>query len=213
MDTDTIHLIFDCDGTLIDSYGAITDKICRLFERHHVTCDPDEVRRLSLEKHIGYSIRTIASRHGLDPERTRAEYDGIEEDTGRIALIDGVRDVLKDPRFTCYVYTHRGPSCREILTRLGVAACFAEIVDSTYGFRNKPNSQGVDYLIEKYALDKRRTYYIGDRTLDIECGINAGVGTIFLRTSGIELDHADADYTVDRLAEIRELPLSGISGN
>ena len=31
----------------------------------------------------------------------------------------------------------------------------------------KPNSQAADYLLDKYQLDPEKTYYIGDRTLDV----------------------------------------------
>ena len=42
----------------------------------------------------------------------------------------------------------------------------------------KPSGEGVNYLAEKYALDKAATAYIGDRTLDVLCAKDAGVQAI-----------------------------------
>lgn len=204
---DQINLIFDCDGTLIDSYAAITDTIVRLFAGHGIVCDPKEVRQICLLHHADYCICELALRHGLDPEATVTEHRGIPEDTSSVKLMPGVRELVADGRFRCFVFTHRGPSCRELLTRFGVADRFVEIVDRTYGLPRKPSGEGVTYLVEKYDLDRKKTYYVGDRSLDIECGLNAGVGTIFLQSAGVDIDFSMADYAVEELGEILKLEL------
>lgn len=206
MNNDRINLIFDCDGTIIDSYGAITDVVCRLFLTHGIVCDSGEVRKLALFRNVTYAVTETARAYGLDPAVLWAEYGGIKEDTDRITLMPGARQLLDCPRFTCFMYTHRGPGCRDILSRLGVLDAFTEIVDTGYGFRRKPDSQGVDYLVEKYGLDRRKTYYVGDRSVDLECGKNAGVGTVFLRSSGLDIDCSAADYSVGCLSDIMSLP-------
>ena len=75
-------------------------------------------------------------------------------------------------------------------------------MDFSFGFKAKPDSQGVDYLVQKYGLDKAKTYYVGDRIIDIQCGLNAGVGTIFYNSSGLDIDSSEADFVVSDLAEI-----------
>ena len=46
---------------------------------------------------------------------------------------------------------------------------------SGYGCRPKPSGDGVRYLVEKYGLDPDRTWYVGDRSLDVLCAKDAGV--------------------------------------
>lgn len=42
------------------------------------------------------------------------------------------------------------------------------------------------YLIETYELDKATTYYVGDRLLDVETAVAAGIGSINLQIDGVE---------------------------
>lgn len=202
MENGRINLIFDCDGTLIDSYGAISDTVHRLFLAHGTDCSKDYIREYSLRSTVSDCVRHLSEKYGLDFETMHDEYGRTEENRNMITLIPHAADVAENDEFRCFVYTHRGPDCRQIFQRLGILDCFVEIVDKSCGFKRKPDPEGVTYLVEKYGMDKKRTYYVGDRALDIECGINAGVGTIFLNSSGLDIDCSKADFVIDDLREI-----------
>ena len=61
---------------------------------------------------------------------------------------------------------------------------FTEILTSQSGFSRKPSPEAATYLIDKYELDSRNTYYIGDRILDVEFAQNSGIQSInFLESS------------------------------
>ena len=62
-----------------------------------------------------------------------------------------------------------------ILRDLDLDVCFTEILTSQSGFARKPSPEAATYLISKYHLKPDRTYYIGDRTLDIEFAQNSGI--------------------------------------
>ena len=97
---------------------------------------------------------------------------------GLISMHFGAKETLErlaDSGAVHFVYTHRGDSSGPILERLGILDCFREIVTSEYGFSSKPSGEGVRYLVEKYRLDPVRTWYVGDRTLDVYCAKDAGV--------------------------------------
>ena len=83
-----------------------------------------------------------------------------------------------------FVYTHRGGSSGPILRRLGILDCFREVVTSAYGFSPKPSGDGVRYLLEKYGLDPGRTWYVGDRQLDVFCAKDAGVKALLYLPPG-----------------------------
>lgn len=200
-----INLIFDCDGTLIDSYEAIIDRECRLFREHDIICNPAKIRELSLLTSVSESVKLLAAQIDLDGDALIKEIHALSENHELITLFDGVKEVLSNNKFRLFVYTHRGASCKEILEKLGILDFFEEIVDRTYGFKRKPDSEGVDYLINKYNLDKKNTFYVGDRTLDIECGINAGIKTIFFNSSGLNLDVSRADFVIQHFIEINNL--------
>ncbi|WP_153055871.1 HAD-IA family hydrolase, partial [Streptococcus suis] len=63
---------------------------------------------------------------------------------------------------------------------------FTEILTSDSGFARKPSPEALLFLIEKYGLNKENTYYIGDRLLDVETAINAGIQSINLQIDGVE---------------------------
>ncbi|MCQ2457487.1 MAG: HAD hydrolase-like protein [Clostridia bacterium] len=206
MTNDKINLIFDCDGTLIDSYPAIADATRRLFLAHGVACDAEEIRGRALHTWLSRCIEDIAKENGLDPEMMLRDLSRFPENPAMIRPMPHADELLRCGRFRCFVYTHRGPGCRDIFTGLGMSDCFEEIVDSSYRFPRKPDGAGVGYLVEKYGLDRSGTYYVGDRSIDIECGLNAGTGTIFLRSSGLDIDCSRASFAVDDLKDIIGLP-------
>lgn len=59
-----------------------------------------------------------------------------------------------------------------------------------------------------HSLDLRRSYMIGDKALDAQCGRNAGVRTILVETGNEALAHGHgADWTARDLAEAVEIVL------
>ena len=104
-----------------------------------------------------------------------------------IGLIPGAVETLEALRCAGarhFVYTHRGRSTGRLLDRLGLASFFEEIVTSEYGFQPKPSGDGVRYLVDRYGLDKAETAYVGDRSLDVACALDAGVRAVLFLPEG-----------------------------
>ena len=66
------------------------------------------------------------------------------------------------------------------MERFGVRQYIIEVVTSANGFARKPSPEVIDYGIDKYHLDKARTYYVGDRRLDVEAAENVGIPSLNL---------------------------------
>ena len=60
----------------------------------------------------------------------------------------------------------------------------------------------LDDMIEKYNIDCSQSYMIGDSTIDIQTGINAGLHTILVHTG---VAGTDAKYDVKTETETRDL--------
>ena len=88
-----------------------------------------------------------------------------------------------------FVYTHKGDNALTILRDLGLESYFTEILTSQSGFARKPNPEAADYLLDKYQLNPEKTYYIGDRTLDVEFAQNCGIQSINFLESTYEGNH------------------------
>lgn len=202
-----INLIFDCDGTILNSYNAIVDWIYRIFEKMGATCNKEEIYQLCLYKNVDYCVKVLADKFCLNIEDIYKNSEEVKENLELISAYPNLKELITNPRFNSFVYTHRGPSCKAVLDNLGVLKDFIEVVDSTYKLKKKPDPEGIEYLINKYSLDRENTYYVGDRLIDIQCGLNANIKTIFFNSSGLDIDSSKADFVVSNLIDICNLPL------
>ena len=89
------------------------------------------------------------------------------------------------------------------------------VIDATYHCPHSPKEncncrKPAIGLIVRAAkdlhLDLRRSFLVGDKKTDIECGRNAGMKTVLIRTGyGKETPAAMADFVANNLQELAEL--------
>ncbi len=171
--------IWDLDGTLLDSYGVIVEGAARAAAEAGLKDPADEVLKAVKQGSVTGYLKDAGMRSGVPFDQLRARYRRYTHALDdRTTLTDGAGETLEKLRHmgaVHYVYTHRGGSSGPILERLGILRCFREVVTSEYGFSPKPSGDGIRYLLGKYGLDPERTWYVGDRTLDVFCAKDAGV--------------------------------------
>ena len=198
----TRAFIWDLDGTLLDSYEAILDGITETYAYYSLDFDREAVHAFILQQSVQSLLEDVAREHGLDAEEmNRYRASSLREKNAQVHLMQGARDILawaKEEGITQFVYTHKGKNAYPILEDLGILSYFQEIVTTDNGFRRKPDPEGVDYLVDKYQLDRSETYYIGDRTLDVDLADNAGIGSINFLDYKPDINHA-----IQRLDDIR----------
>ncbi len=64
----------------------------------------------------------------------------------------------------------------------------------------KPKTGLIDKAQKKFDLDLTSSFMIGDKATDIECGRQAGIKTIMVKTGYGEVDKAKPDHVADNLA-------------
>lgn len=176
-------LIWDMDGTLVDSYPAIVPAARETLADFGLDLSEEEIRREVLNTSVGALLQRVAREQGWDPAPIQAAFQ--RRNDSRIEAIlpmPHARDCLAAlERAGCrsFVYTHRGTSCPAILEHTGLRPYFTELVTALNGLPRKPAPEGILYLLEKYALDPAACFYVGDRRLDMEAAENAGIGGIF----------------------------------
>ncbi len=176
--------IWDLDGTLLDSYGAITGSLAALTDEIGYALPSEKILREIKTKSVSGLLRRISEERGISYDQLWNRYREISR--GRleeITLMDGAAETLsalRDRGAVHFVYTHRGASSEPVLKRLKLLGFFTEVVTHEYGLPLKPAGDGILYLTEKYGLDPEKTRYVGDRRLDMECAANAGVRGILL---------------------------------
>jgi D-glycero-D-manno-heptose 1,7-bisphosphate phosphatase len=97
--------------------------------------------------------------------------------------------------FTEYFYCYHHPN--------GVIPEFSKDCDC-----RKPKNYFVMKAIADYDIDKRKSWFIGDRDKDVECGISSGLRTIRIQSNYYEYkNNIDADFITADLKEASEIIL------
>ena len=185
--------IWDLDGTLLDSYEAILSGIEETFGQFSIPYDKEKVREFILKFSVQDLLVQVAEERKLDVEvlnQVRAQ--SLAEKNAQVVLMPGAREVLSwadQVGIQQFVYTHKGDNAFAILRDLGLEPYFTEILTSQSGFARKPSPEAATYLLDKYQLDSEKTYYIGDRTLDVEFAQNSGIQSLNFLESTYEGNH------------------------
>lgn len=196
--------IWDLDGTLLDSYEAILSGIEETYSQFSIPYHKEEVRECILKYSVQDLLEKVAEEREIDVKilnQIRAQ--SLAEKNAQVVLMPGAREILNwaDTRgIHQFVYTHKGDNAFTILKDLGMDSYFTEILTSQSGFARKPSPEAASYLIDKYGLDPKKTYYIGDRILDVEFAQNSQIKSINFLESPYE-----ANQMIETLEEIRSL--------
>ncbi|TAA65593.1 HAD family hydrolase [Streptococcus sp. LQJ-218] len=195
--------IWDLDGTLLDSYEAILSGIEETFGQFAIPYDKKMVREFILKYSVQDLLVQVAEERKLDVEvlnQVRAQ--SLAEKNAQVVLLPGARYVLAwadQVGIQQFVYTHKGDNAFTILRDLSLESYFTEILTSQSGFARKPSPEAATYLLDKYQLDPANTYYIGDRTLDVEFAQSSGIQSLNFLESSYEDNH--------RIQTLADIPL------
>ena len=201
------HLIFDFDGTISNSY-PIFMTIVHDFAKEKglpIPVDDDTLFR-ALNITVKYAIelmewdKQVSYQDFLDffyeQQALRAkEFCAFPE---AVELLEYAQKRGKH----CYIYTHTGSVVSQMLKNMGIFHYFDFILDGSYGFPAKPCPDALNFFSKKLGLDPQSCMMIGDRPIDAQAGMNAGMhGCLWDSYGFFEDEHVD--YKVKRLSEIK----------
>lgn len=185
--------IWDLDGTLLDSYDAILAGLEETYAHYQLPFDRASIKDYILKHSVQDLLVVVAAEYQLDvTDLNHRRAESLAEKNAQVLLMEGARDVLswaKDAGIEQFVYTHKGENALVILRDLGLESFFKEILTSQSGFARKPNPEAARYLMKKYGLEPENTYYIGDRSLDIDFARNSQIQSINFLPSDYEGNH------------------------
>lgn len=197
-----LNIIWDVDGTLLDTYPAITEAYHEVVRAHGGTVDRARIGELA-RVGLGHCAAALAAALGLAPSAVAAEF---EARYGRSPLetqgpFAGAVEVCRSVRASGGVntiFTHRGrASTRSLLETHRMTDLFAAWLSVEDGYPKKPDPRGFDALLQRFRLPRETTIAIGDRGIDIAAGRAAGLYTVLYGTgrSDPEPDLGVTDYS------------------
>jgi phosphoglycolate phosphatase len=196
-------VIFDLDGTLIDSIGDIADALNRTLGTAH----PD----VEVARWVGSGVHALLERAGVaaagldEAARTfRAHYGAQPARHTRPYL--RVRETLRAIGCAKAIATNKpGELARTIVTRLGLADEFVAVLGEDDVGAHKPDPLIVDILRGKVGAARAQTLYVGDSLVDAATARAAGV-ELCLVTYGYAppdvIRACPAEYHLDRFDEL-----------
>ena len=192
-------LIFDLDGTVIDSRSEIEHTFERAFMNLGMELD-----KKKLMKAVGYPLEEVVyNLVGKYDDRVIKEirklYFGM--DKRMIKLFPGIMQVLQVSNHTKSVLTSkRRKTAMRDMQYLGILDLFDVVVGADDVEKKKPDGEGVRKIAEKLKFfDFNRIYMIGDTEVDILTARNAGVKSIAV-TWGFRTEEELKKYKPDYIA-------------
>lgn len=207
-----LAFIWDLDGTLLDSYGVIVSSLFKTFREFNIELDKEKLYKEIIAKSVGDYFLKMEKETGIGVDQMKEKNSAISEreklNIKPIAHAAEILSWLKEQDIPNYVFTHRGSTTEAVLKNTGLYQYFDDIVTGKDGFGRKPDPSAVNYLIRKHDLDKERTFYVGDRTIDVLCAVNAGIMSIlYLPENSVAAATGMETYIVKDLLEIKDIAL------
>jgi pyrophosphatase PpaX len=192
-------VLFDLDGTLVDSAAAILGSF------HHAT--ETVLQRRFPDDEILARVGGTNLAHQmalLDPDRVdelvRVYRAHNDPQYSELACFEGVLDVLQqlkiEGRRLGIVSAKRRPTVERVLLSAGMGEYFDVVVGSDDTQRHKPDPEPVLKALELLEADPDEVAYVGDSPFDVAAARAAGVFAVAVGWGGIHRVE-DADVFVE----------------
>lgn len=195
-------IIFDMDGTLIDSGTSITNTVNHV--RENLGFERME-KNYILEKINDPSINAAKFFYGTD-DFTEQQKVLFEEHYNAnclndLELYDGIAKLIDDlnSEFTLAIATNANSVfARKMLGHLGIEKYFKSVLGYDSVVNPKPHPEMVNKILNAHDIKKENAQLIGDSHKDIMAATNAGVDSVLVNW-GFSNHDKDAIESVDEL--------------
>ena len=177
-------LLFDLDGTLVDSSGDLTETLSRIFADYGL----DAPQRSEVVRWVGDGAavllqRAFASRDRELPgdvmERFRTHHDACCLDTTRpYEGIPALLETLARDRALAVVTNKPTAFAERVVDGTGLAGWVRAVIGPERTTERKPSAQHVLSALELLGHAPGEAVMVGDGTTDLQAGRAAGAGTV-----------------------------------
>jgi len=206
-------VIFDLDGTLLDTLDDLTRAVNHALERQGFPLRPSaEVRRM-----IG---------NGIANTMRRAIPEGSGEEASRLALADfkeyylshvnvstrpfdgipALLDAMRNAGILAAVNSNKVDSATRALCEAHLPGKLACILGEQSDLPRKPAPDGALRIIRQLGADPGRTLYVGDGETDLQTAANAGIDCAWVSwgyRKMSELGELDVSHAFDSVQDLQ----------
>ena len=176
------HILFDLDGTLVDSVRITCAVIDAMLAARGITFRADPAMARAMDAIGGEAmIAAVMGPHCRDPKQEIAEFRARHAVTATPAdlAFPGVSDALaalaSDGVAMAICSNKPQHLCEKILADLDLARHFASIVGARPDLPRKPAPDGAQLALAALGADPATTLYVGDSPVDVATARAAGL--------------------------------------
>ncbi len=212
-------VLFDLDGTLVDSHGDLCNALNRLEEE----CGNDPTPHDVLRPHVSQgAMKMICVALDLEFNKENPRLQSLwkqmlrfyKEDISSLSMLfDGmpkVLDYLRSNAIGWGIVTNKPENLsRQLLTALDVTPPKGCIVGGDTLPTRKPDPDPLLHACQLLGADPKKTIYVGDDPRDVSAGKRAGMATVAARYGYYMPDNPPelwgADCIIDNPVELMDI--------
>ena len=190
-------MLFDLDGTIIDSIGLIIDSYRHTVRTHGLPerSEAEWLRGLGtpLRSQFGPMVDTVEQMEALIA--TYREYNLANHDS-RVTAYPGMIEVIRQLKVSGHrlglVTSKQRHGALRGLSLVGVAECFDALVCCDEVTNPKPHPEPVIKAVDLLGANPAETFFVGDSPHDMRAGRGAGVKTVAVLWGPFDRDELEA---------------------
>lgn len=210
-------VIFDLDGTLLDTLEDIADSLNLVLERNGLKTHPIE----SYKRFVGDGIKNLVIRATRDyalsdenllklVEELKIEYhNNLINKTQPYPGIIELINQLSEMNISLNILSNKPDNYTKLLyEKFFNTYNFSYVLGENNNFRKKPEPDAINDIIKNLNIENDRVLFVGDTSTDIIAAKNAGiksVGVLWGFRDEKELKEAGADFIISKPQELLEI--------
>ncbi|SHH60562.1 HAD family hydrolase [Clostridium grantii] len=214
------HIIFDLDGTLINSIGGLAYSMNKVLEKYNLP----QHTQTTYKSYIGNGMKKLVERslpHNYDTYFTLdkahklmiSNYEKFwQEDLFVYDDIFNLLRELKEKGFTYSILTNKKETfAKEIVDKLFTACGFQGVFGEVNNMFLKPNKEAIERIVKTLKINTNECILVGDSEVDIKACQNANILSVACTwgfRDKIYLKSLSPKYLIDTPLELIEILLN-----
>ena len=209
-------VVFDLDGTLVDTIGDLTTALNTTLTELDLAPHSEDAVRSMVGGGLAKLLERALAAHGADleaigrdtaVERIFEHYAATPASSSE--LYPGAKETLAaltEAGIPCGICTNKPePIARDLLEAMGIADAFGIIQGAEAGFPRKPDPAGLAHVVEMLGATPKTTLMVGDSEADVKAARAAGLKGVILVSFGYSVTPVTelrADVVINHLHEL-----------
>jgi phosphoglycolate phosphatase len=206
-------VLFDLDGTLVDSYSALAEAVNHARRSEGL----DDLGSGRIRELVGDGVDLLLQRAFERAEVSREIVDAFESrydeiccaESKVLADVDATLDALSELGIEMAVCTNKPTFfSKKILDFLNLSRHFRAIVGPDLAGARKPDAKHLAFTLQSVRCEREEALFVGDMPIDVRAARNVGIDVAVVPTGSStreQLTAAEPDHFLERFSDLVKL--------